>query len=130
MDTSIPEGARRSSLDCAFTARNHEPSEYPSQVSLLALLRSLSATRRLVIVSTFIVGFTLTVIMKYEHLIWLAASTAGASPLLQFGQGSVFDYPGLRFGLDKKFSITMFSDMHLGERESLLAMKAAYYTDL
>ncbi|KAH6642834.1 Metallo-dependent phosphatase-like protein [Boeremia exigua] len=53
--------------------------------------------------------------MKREHLLWLAASTAGASPLLQFGQGSTFDYNGLRFGADKKFSITMFSDMHFGE---------------
>ncbi|XPS80164.1 hypothetical protein M3J07_012150 [Ascochyta lentis] len=53
--------------------------------------------------------------MKREHLLWLAASTAGASPLLEFGQGGTFDYPGLRFGADKKFSITVFSDLHLGE---------------
>ncbi|KAJ4375638.1 hypothetical protein N0V86_007171 [Didymella sp. IMI 355093] len=78
-------------------------------------LQSLSTTRWLVLVSTFIIGFALTVIMKWEHIVWLAASTVGASPLLQFGQGGTFDYPGLRFGADKKFSITVFSDLHLGE---------------
>ncbi|KAF1346429.1 hypothetical protein EJ07DRAFT_169873 [Lizonia empirigonia] len=52
--------------------------------------------------------------MKREHLLWLAASTAGATPLLQFGQGGTFDYPGLRFGADKKFSITVFSDLAPG----------------
>ncbi|KAF2628876.1 Metallo-dependent phosphatase [Macroventuria anomochaeta] len=53
--------------------------------------------------------------MKREHLLWLASSTAGASSLLQFGQGATFDYPGVRFGADKKFSITVFSDLHFGE---------------
>ena len=78
---------------------------------------TLSTTRSLLVILAFIVGCTFTVIMKWEHIVWLAASTAGASPLLQFGQGGTFDYPGLRFGADKKFSITVFSDMHLGERK-------------
>jgi hypothetical protein len=53
--------------------------------------------------------------MKREHILWLATTTAGAAPLLQFGQGSNFEYPGLRFGLDRKFHITVFEDLHFGE---------------
>ncbi|KAJ4982975.1 inactive purple acid phosphatase 16-like protein 2 [Stagonosporopsis vannaccii] len=114
MGTSFPAGARRSLFDFTSSAIDHDLDAFSIRF-LLSLLRSLSGPRRLAIISTFLVGFTLTVIMKREHLLWLAASTAGASPLLQFGQGSTFDYPGLRFGPDKRFSITMFSDMHLGE---------------
>lgn len=126
MGTLFSERARRSSF--AFTSRRHDSRANLDffHLSLRTLLRSLSTIRGLTVISTFIIGFTLTVIMKREHLLWLAAATAGASPLLQFGQGSTFDYPGLRFGPDKKFSITVFSDLHLGERELRLAIRAAY----
>jgi hypothetical protein len=110
-------GAGSASFTFTSRVRDHV---FNSRVPLLVFytrLQSLSTTRWLVLVSTFIIGFALTVIMKWEHIIWLAASTAGASPLLQFGQGGTFDYPGLRFGADKKFSITVFSDLHLGERK-------------
>ena len=116
---SFLEGARRSSFTLTSSTReNGLDAEFP-RPSLLTYLRTLSTTRRLALVSAFIIGFTLTVVMKRESLLWLAASTAGASPLLQYGQGSTFDYPGLRFGADKKFSITVFSDLHFGEREFL-----------
>ena len=65
----------------------------------------------------FLLGTTITVIMKREHLLWLVATTAGAAPLLEFGQGSKFDYDGLRFGWDRKFQISVFEDLHFGERE-------------
>lgn len=113
---SFLKSARRSSFTFASSTGDYGYGAGPSHISLLTHIRSLSTARQLAVVSTFIVGFTLTVIMKREHLLWLAASTAGATPLLQFGQGGTFDYPGLRFGADKKFSITVFSDLHLGER--------------
>lgn len=56
--------------------------------------------------------------MRHEALLWLA-TVAGAIPLLPPGQSSTLDYPGLHFGADGKFSITVFSDLHLGERRSL-----------
>ncbi|KAF3002684.1 hypothetical protein E8E13_009861 [Curvularia kusanoi] len=55
--------------------------------------------------------------MKYRHLHWLVV-TAAASPLLQLSRNSIADYPGLQFGADGKFSISVFSDMHLGETTS------------
>jgi hypothetical protein len=111
------EGVRRSPFTFTLGTDEDVYNVKSSRLSLLTHLRSLSTIRCLAIVSSFIVGFTLTIIMKREHLLWLAASTAGASPLLQFGQGGTFDYPGLRFGADKKFSITVFSDLHFGERK-------------
>lgn len=65
----------------------------------------------------FLIGTTITIIMKREHLLWLLTTTAGAAPLLEFGQGSNFDYDGLRFGRDRKFQISVFEDLHFGERE-------------
>ncbi|KAF2127868.1 Metallo-dependent phosphatase [Dothidotthia symphoricarpi CBS 119687] len=35
--------------------------------------------------------------------------------MAESGQSSELNYPGLRFGADKKFSITVFSDLHFGE---------------
>lgn len=99
---------------------NADDDVFGSRFSRLAFathFRLHSTTRFLALASAFIVGFTFTAVMKWEHIVWLAASTAGASPLLAFGQGGTFDYPGLRFGADKKFSIAVFSDLHLGERE-------------
>jgi hypothetical protein len=57
--------------------------------------------------------------MKREHLLWILSTAAGAAPLLEFGQGSTFDYDGLRFGQDRKFQISVFEDLHFGEREYL-----------
>ena len=65
----------------------------------------------------FAVGVIVTFIMKREHLLWLHTTTAGAAPLLEFGQGSKFDYDGPRFGRDRKFQISVFEDLHFGERE-------------
>ncbi|KAF2017661.1 Metallo-dependent phosphatase [Aaosphaeria arxii CBS 175.79] len=53
--------------------------------------------------------------MKREKLIWLLTTAAGASPILEWGQGSLFDSPGLRFGPNQKFKITIFEDLHFGE---------------
>lgn len=117
---SFLEGARRYLLTIASSTCGDvlNPDLPHSAYSIFfARFRSLSTTRLLAIVFTFIIGFALTVTMKYEHVLWVATSTAGATPLLQFGQGGTFDYPGLRFGADKKFSITVFSDLHFGERK-------------
>lgn len=59
--------------------------------------------------------------MKREQLVWLLAVTAGATPILEFGQGSQFDYDGLRFAPDRKFEITVFSDLHMGEGNTLIS---------
>lgn len=115
--TSAHVGARRASFTFDSSARGHNVCSTTLR-SIHTHLPPIFSARWLLIAIAFITGFALTAIMKWEHIIWLAASTAGASPLLQFGQGSTFDYPGLRFGADKKFSITVFSDLHLGERES------------
>lgn len=115
--SSFHAGAHRSVFTFTEYTRDHEAGAVLFGSSLATSFRSLTTARRLAIIATFIVGFAFTAIMKREHLLWLAAATAGASPLLQFGQGSTFDYPGLRFGPDKKFSITVFSDLHLGERK-------------
>ncbi|KAF1954634.1 Metallo-dependent phosphatase [Byssothecium circinans] len=76
---------------------------------------ALPLRRRIVLLSTFIIGVLLTAIMKQESLIWLLTATAGAAPILGWEQGSVFDYSGLRFGHDGRFQITVFSDLHLGD---------------
>jgi hypothetical protein len=49
--------------------------------------------------------------MRYEYLHWLVASAA-AVPLQQSDV-----YPSIQFGSGGKFSITVFSDLHLGERK-------------
>lgn len=82
---------------------------------LLSSFLQLSFKRRIVVVSTFLVGLVLTIIMKREQLLWLLTTAAGAAPILEWGQGSDFDYPGLRFGLDRQFNITIFEDLHFGE---------------
>ncbi|KAF2677779.1 Metallo-dependent phosphatase [Lentithecium fluviatile CBS 122367] len=53
--------------------------------------------------------------MKREAFLWLLTATAGATPLVGYNQGTDFDYPGLRFDFDRKFRITMFNDLHLGD---------------
>ncbi|KAF2246514.1 Metallo-dependent phosphatase [Trematosphaeria pertusa] len=53
--------------------------------------------------------------MKREQLLWLLTAAAGARPLLEYQQGTKFDYPGLRFDYDRKFHITMFNDLHLAD---------------
>jgi hypothetical protein len=116
------ERGRRSSFTFTLGESDDALKTNSARSSLLNFFHSFFTTRRVLLVSTFVVGFTLTVIMKREHVLWLAASMAGASPLLQFGQGGTFDYPGLRFGADKKFSITVFSDLHFGERTSLISI--------
>lgn len=81
----------------------------------LSSFLSLHPRRRLLLVSTFIAGVILTVIMKREQLLWLLTAAAGARPLLEYQQGTKFDYPGLRFDYDRKFHITMFNDLHLAD---------------
>lgn len=110
-------GAGRASFTSDLSARDNVFCSRIPRLRFYNSFQTLSFTRRLVIISAFIIGFALTVIMKWEYVVWLAACTAGASPLLQFGQGGTFDYPGLRFSADRTFSITVFSDMHLGERK-------------
>jgi hypothetical protein len=110
-------GAGRASFTFTSNARDNVFGSGLLRLPFCTQLHTLSTTRSLLVIVAFFTGFILTVIMKWEHIVWLAASTAGASPLLQFGQGGTFDYPGLRFSADKKFSITVFSDLHLGERK-------------
>jgi hypothetical protein len=54
--------------------------------------------------------------MKHESLLWFLTTTAGATSLVGYNQGTTFDYPGLRFNpITRKLHITMFSDLHLGD---------------
>ena len=76
---------------------------------------SLPPQRRLVVFALFFTGLVLTTIMKHEQLTWLLTVAAGAKPLLEQGQTSAFDFPGLRFGVDRQFKITVFEDLHFGE---------------
>lgn len=88
----------------------------PSVTSFaLSSFLSVHPRRRLILISTFIVGLVLTFIMKREAFLWLLSSAAGAAPLLEWEQGSTFDYPGLRFKSDNTFKISMFNDLHLGD---------------
>lgn len=49
------------------------------------------------------------------------AAFAAPAPPLTAGSGetarSIPNYPGIQFGPDGKLSITVFSDLHFGERE-------------
>ena len=74
---------------------------------------SLSLKRRCALVFCSLAGFIFICIMKRESLLWFAAATAGAAPVLEHGQGS--DFQGLRFDLDGKFKISVFEDLHYGE---------------
>ena len=119
--------ARRYGTSRAFSSTS--PSVFSSDRSVLSFISSpflsLSANRRLILVSAFLIGFVLTVIMKREHLLWLLTTAAGAAPILEFGQGSQFDLPGLRFGVDRKFKISVFEDLHFGERKLKFPIDAA-----
>jgi hypothetical protein len=54
--------------------------------------------------------------MKHESFVWLLTASAGAASLVGYNQGTNFDYPGLRFNpTTRKFHITMFNDLHLGD---------------
>ncbi|PVH92252.1 Metallo-dependent phosphatase [Periconia macrospinosa] len=78
---------------------------------------SLPTRRKTLLVTTFILGVFLTTMLKHESILWLLASTAGTTPMVGWGQGTSFDYPGLRFDIhDRKFQITIFSDLHLGDQ--------------
>lgn len=107
--------------------RNGQSHSFPSSPSVVlgcsslfsfafSSFLSLNPKRRIILVSAFAVGLVLTVIMKREAFLWALTVTAGAAPLLSWKQGSAFDYPGLRFDYDKKFRITMFNDLHLGDQ--------------
>jgi hypothetical protein len=37
------------------------------------------------------------------------------------------NYPGIRFSADGKLSITVFSDLHFGERESIFSLQSTVY---
>jgi uncharacterized protein YhbP (UPF0306 family) len=54
--------------------------------------------------------------MKHAQVLWLLASIAGAAVLQRKGMPS---YPGIQFNQNRKLSITVFSDLHFGERKSL-----------
>jgi hypothetical protein len=82
----------------------------------LSSFLSLQPRRRLLLISIFTVGFLLTAVMKREAFLWLLTSSAGTAPLVGYNQGTNFDYPGLRFDHDGKFRVTMFNDLHLGDR--------------
>ncbi|KAF2661986.1 Metallo-dependent phosphatase [Lophiostoma macrostomum CBS 122681] len=82
---------------------------------IAASFLSLSSRRRLTVVTLFITGLIITTIMKREELFWLLTVAAGAKPLLEQGQISAFDFPGLRFGFDRQLKITIFEDLHFGE---------------
>jgi hypothetical protein len=61
--------------------------------------------------------------MKGDIFFSTAFTLAAAAPLLE-ERHSMFarnipNYPGIQFGADGKLSITVFSDLHFGERESL-----------
>jgi hypothetical protein len=56
--------------------------------------------------------------MKHAPILWPLATLAGAAVLRPKGMPN---YPGIQFGQDRKLSITVFSDLHLGERESAIA---------
>ena len=52
--------------------------------------------------------------MKHAKLLVLLACTAGAVVL---PSRNLLNYPGIQFGSDKKLSISVFSDLHFGERK-------------
>jgi hypothetical protein len=60
--------------------------------------------------------------MRGSLLLSLLLATAAAAPIREHSQELVPryipNYPGLQFNSDKKLSVTVFSDLHFGERES------------
>jgi hypothetical protein len=54
--------------------------------------------------------------MKPAQSLWLLVCMAGAAVIQP---KSMPNYPGIQFGQDRKLSITVFSDLHFGERTSL-----------
>jgi hypothetical protein len=53
--------------------------------------------------------------MKYTRFIWLLATTVSASVL---HSRYAPDYVGIQFAADRKLSVTVFSDLHFGERKT------------
>lgn len=78
---------------------------------------SLTIRRKTILISAFTLGVFLAAMLKYESILWFFAATAGSNPMVGWGQGAPFEYPGLRFDLqDRKLQITVFSDLHLGDK--------------
>lgn len=61
--------------------------------------------------------------MKGDILFSIALTLASAAPLLEerhsMAAPNIPNFPGIQFGADGKLSITVFSDLHFGEREPL-----------
>lgn len=58
-----------------------------------------------------------TAIMKTMQLLWLLSTVVNAAnPRLLAQRGAVY-YPGVQFDGSGKFSISVFSDLHFGERK-------------
>jgi hypothetical protein len=58
--------------------------------------------------------------MKHAHLLSLFAAAAGAA-VLKAKAANYPNYSGIQFGSDRKLSISVFSDLHFGERELSIA---------
>ncbi|CAI6339854.1 unnamed protein product [Periconia digitata] len=95
------------------------PHDAPISTSKLAYksFTALTTPRKLILLISFLLGISLTTMLKHESLLWLLASKTGTTPMVGYGQGAPFDYPGLRFDVqDRKFQITVFSDLHLADQ--------------
>ncbi|KAH7112463.1 Metallo-dependent phosphatase-like protein [Dendryphion nanum] len=112
MATTRP-GSSRSLLPATFSSGISDENSFLSFVS--SSFFQLSLGRRCLLFFSFLLGFVLTAIMKREHLLWLLTTTVGAKPRLELCQGREMEFPGLRFGADGLFNITIFADLHFGE---------------
>lgn len=56
-------------------------------------------------------------IMKLIQLLWLISTVAHAADPRHLTQRAEVRYPGVQFDSNGKFSISIFSDLHFGERE-------------
>ena len=55
--------------------------------------------------------------MKLLRVLWTFACVAGAAvPHPRAESRAVSHYPGIQFGSNGKLSVTVFSDLHFGER--------------
>jgi hypothetical protein len=64
--------------------------------------------------------------MKHAHLLSLFAAATEAAVL---NVAADTFYPGIQFDSDRKLSISVFSDLHLGEREFSHCFALAMSTD-
>jgi hypothetical protein len=53
--------------------------------------------------------------MKHQSLLWLLATASSTSPLANYNHDPSFNSPILHFDSTRKFHITMFNDLHLGD---------------